>query len=153
MKNVSIVAVASVSMVLMTLGCSSAQKQMPHMGIGGLGMDLRLEREDFVVLDTVEGSSTHLSVFFGLFQVIDEDNVRLFGISLFKDKYTYFKAPGWFSGPKAEDRAYYKALEKQPDADIVIAKSLDRDTWGIPKFFSKSSATFRGKALRIKADH
>ncbi len=145
MKNVSIVAVASVSMVLMTLGCSSAQKQMPHMGIGGLGMDLRLEREDFVVLDTVEGSSTHLSVFFGLFQVIDEDNVRLFGISLFKDKYTYFKAPGWFSGPKA--------LEKQPDADIVIAKSLDRDTWGIPKFFSKSSATFRGKALRIKADH
>lgn len=136
--------------------CQSAQKTMPHIGMGSLNMDAELTRADLVVLDTVEGRSSTQRILFGAITIIDGSKLRLFGISFFTDKYTYFQEPGFlgmlFGGPDAEDRAYYKALEQQPDADIVLVKSMDRERGGIPLIFSTSEVTFRGKAMKIKAD-
>lgn len=134
------------------MGCQSAQKTMPHIGIGNLNMEASLTRDDLVVLDAVEGQSSTKSFVGGMITIIDGDKLRLFGISFFKDKFTYFKEPGFFGWIGAEDRAYYKALEQTPDADIVLVKSMDREESGVPFFFSSTEVTFRGKAMKLKAN-
>jgi len=131
-------------------GCQSAQKTIPHIGIGSLNMEASLTRDDLVVLDSVEGRSSIKSLLGGLVAIIDGEKLRLFGISFFKDKFTYFKEPFLFSGVSAEDRAYYKALEQTPDADIVLVKSMDREESGVPFFFTTKDVTFRGKAMKLK---
>lgn len=158
MNTIKFLKIAFVLTVGLTLGCSTAQKTIPHLSVGGMTMEAHIERDDLVVLDTVEASSSTLSILAGLIQIIDGSNVKILGIPFFKDKYTYF-SEGWslfgiqlirFTSP--EDRAYYKALEAQADADLMFQKSVDREQTGIPFLFEKSTVTFRGKALRFKPD-
>jgi hypothetical protein len=129
---------------------------MPHMRLGALNMEANLSREDLVVLDTVEGRSSIKTFLGGLIAIIDGEHLRLFGMSFFKDKYTYFRENRtWWDalcGVSVEDRAYYKALEQQPDADMVLSKSMDREESGVPFFFSEKEVTFRGKALKLKSN-
>ncbi len=137
------------------VSCQTAQKTMPHIGMGSLNMEATLTRADLVVVDSVEGRSSSNSIFCGLITVIDGNKVRFLGISFFTDKFTYFTERNiwnFLSGPGPEDRAYYKALEKQGDADIVLVKSMDRQEGGIPFLFRTSEVTFRGKAMKLKAD-
>lgn len=135
------------------VGCA-AQKTMPHMGIGQLSIEAQLDRDDFVFLKTAEGTSTIASYLFGLVSIIDGDKVRVLGINFFTDKFTYFEDPlfGPFSSVGAVDRAYYRALEKTPDADVVLSKSMDREESGFIGIYSTTKVTFRGKAFQIKSD-
>ena len=142
-------------------GCTAAQKQIPHFGFGKMNIEARMDRGDLIVLRSVEGESSTTSVLAGLLQIIDGDKVKLFYIPFFKDKYTYFSDSIFGGFPllnqlrlvHAEDRAYYKALEKTPDADVVFYKSNDREGWGIPILFTTESVTWRGKALKVKPDN
>ncbi len=138
------------------MGCSSAQKQTPHMGYSGVSVEAQIGRDDLVVLDRVEGSSTSTSILLGLVQIIDGDKVKVLGIPFFTDKYTYFQdrlpLVGAILGASALDRAYYKALEKHPAADVVLVKSYDLETNGIPLLFSGEVVTVRGKAVALRAD-
>ena len=131
-------------------GCSTAQKTAPHMGVGDLEVQAQIKRDDLVVLDAVEGTSTTTIVAFGLVNVIDGDKYQICGIKFFEDKFTYWKDDQWW--PEPENRAYYKALEKQSDADAVMIKSFDRTQGGVPMLWETHSATVRGKAMKLKAD-
>jgi hypothetical protein len=132
------------------VGCAgSAQKHIPHLGFGSLNLEADITRADIVVLDRVEGSSSNTSILFGLIQIIDNDKLQLFGIKFFKDKYTYFKDSVWAN---PVDRAYYKALEAQPEADAVFVMSMDNEDSGVPIICETKTVTFRGKAIKLKAD-
>ena len=133
-------------------GCGSAQKMTPHFGFGQLSMEAQIQRGDIVVLDRVEGSSSKTTVLFGLIEIIDGDKLRLFGIKFFKDKYVWENTSGWFSVASTVNRAYYKALEAQPDADAVFYKGFEREDGGIPLLFHNETVTLKGKAIKLKAD-
>lgn len=153
----------AVLIVVMLGACSSAQKTVPHLRVGGFGIRANLDRDDLVVLGSVEGSSTTTSILLGLVQVIDGEKLKILFIPFFKEKYTYFSDSLLASLPlggflsvfritSTADRAYYKALEKAPDADLILLKSMDREGWGIPILFSTNSVTFRGKAVKLRSD-
>ena len=119
------------------------------------------DRDDFVVMDSVTGSSTETSILFGLLQIIDEDKYKILFLNTFTDKYTYFAGSNdgflgfitsIFGGAGPENRAYYKALEKASDADFVLLKSMDIESSGIPLLATTKTVTWRGKAIRIKSD-
>ena len=145
-------------LILIATGCSAAQKRMPHVGIGSFSLEGNMERKDFVIMGSVEGSSQTTSILCGLVQMIDGDNLKLFGIPFFTDKFTYFSEDTTFSNLTGirfvtpEDRAYYKALEKTPDADVVLVKSMDRESFTIPFIYGRNSVPFRGKAMELKHD-
>jgi hypothetical protein len=121
------------------------------MPYSGLALQAGLSRGDFVVLDNVEAASTTTSILGGVIQVIDSDNWKVFGIPFFTEKYTTV-AGGPLFDERPEQRAYYKALEKTPDADTVLVKSMDREETGVPGLYSTTSVRFRGKAIRLKPD-
>ena len=139
-----------VVLVLVLPGCA-AQRNAPHMGFGGFGIEAQIQRDDIVVLDRVEGSSSLTTVLFPLLQIIDGDKLQILGIKFFKDKYVW-KEEGILTLATAANRAYYKALEAHPDADAVFHKSWEREESGIPFLFHNENVTVRGKAIRLKAD-
>lgn len=151
-------AIRSLVPALVVLGaCSTAQKQAPHLFFSELSMEAQLDRDDLIVLDTVEGSSSTTSILGGLIQIIDGDKLKLFWIPFFTDKYTYLFSSqsipiGLPLGVGPEDRAYYKALEKAPDADSVLQKSMDREDWGVPILYNSRTVTWRGKAVALRAN-
>ncbi len=135
-------------------GCSTAQRTAPHLFFDAdVGVRAALDRDDLIIMDSVEGSSSTTSILAGIIQVIDGDRFKFLWIPFFKEKYTYFSdssLPVRFVS--TEDRAYYKALEKVPNADAVLAKSMEREQWGFPLLFETRSVTWRGKALSPKTD-
>lgn len=135
--------------MLVLPGCGTAQRMTPHMGFS---LEAQIDREDIVVLDRVEGSSTTTSFLFGLIRIIDEDKLQLFGIKFFKDKYVV-KPDGTGSlTANTSNRAYYKALEGHPEADAVFRKNFEREEAGLPWLFHTETVTFKGKAIKLKAD-
>jgi hypothetical protein len=140
-----------IALTFLLVGCGSAQKMVPHMGFGALTIETQIGRDDIVVLDRVEGSSTLTSILFGTVQIIDGDKVQLLGIKFFKDKYTYWdQSQGLFA--QCVNRAYYKALEAAPDADAVFHKSLDHEDGGAPLLWETKAVTVKGKAVKLKSD-
>lgn len=146
--------VLMLALALAATGCAGSQKVMPSMRFGSMGIETNFDRDDVVVLDTVTGTSTTDRRFFFV-SFVDGDKVRVFGIPFFKDKYT-FSEPGFpIIGnlfPGTADRAYYNALEKTPDADFVLVKSFDHESSGIPWLWERETVTFRGKAMKVRAD-
>lgn len=144
-------AVAFVPLIaLLPVGCG-AQKMAPHMSFGCMYIEAQIDRDDIVVLDSVEGSSNKTSFLLGLIEVVDGDKLQLFWIKFFKDKYVWKDPQRWQLADTAS-RAYYKALEKHPEADAVLAKSWDREESGLPGLLHSESVTFRGKAVKLTAD-
>lgn len=148
-----------VSMAVLT-GCASVRKTTPAMGFGGLSAEVKMERDDIEILDSVEGVSTVLSILPPLIQIIDDTDMRVLGISAMEDRVS-FAEPVPFPmsiiqnllGPRgAMDRAYFNALSKAPDADAVFSKSYQIQKRGIPLIFMREKVVFKGKAFKIKAD-
>jgi len=136
------------SALILTGGCGS-QKMIPQMGFGNFGINTEFSRDDIVVLDRVQGSSTTENICLGVVQIVDGDGLRLVGIPFFKEKYTSFSNEGlWMNS--TEHRAYYKALEAAPDADAVFLKSLDYEVSGIPLIWWTETATYSGKGIKLK---
>ena len=130
-------------LALLTCGCSSTRSRMPLDGVKMLQLE-KLGRDEFVILDTVEGSGTVGRVF--CFKTGDDHfaYVTPYGQS----------AVGIFSGPWAQDAvsaATYKALSKVPDADLILPMTTSASRTGI-WCFNSEKATVRGKAIRIKSD-
>ena len=145
-----------VSMCLL-VGCSGTLRSTPHMGFDGIGIKGNWDRDDFIVLDKVEGSSNKRSYFFGLVQIIDDENLKLFWIPFYEviEAYQPF-VPGEFRPfclfNETAKRAYYKALEASPDADAVLYKALTTKKSGFPFIYTKQNSTFVGKAIKLKTD-
>lgn len=155
---ISLLLITVVVSLLFAGGCGSAQKQVPHMGFGNFDVRTDLTREDIVVLDRVEGSSTTTSILLGVIEIIDGDKLKLLGIPFFKEKYAYFAQSAYANQlmgtlwATTADRAYYKALEAAPDADTVFFKSMDHEDEGIPLIWQTKTVTWKGKAIKLVAD-
>ena len=138
--------------LIFAAGCATTNA--PHMGFKGIEWQPQMERKDYVVLDDVKGSSETLSILFGLVQIIDGNKVRLLWfIPCYEEKWS--PVPGRpFSGmfPSTDSRAYYDALTKSPDADVVLIKSNDKTFSGVPLIASRRCVTYTGKAIKIKPD-
>ena len=154
-KN-SIFVLATVFILLLFQGC--AQKTVPHMSFGNFDIRAEISRNDIEVLDQIEGTSTS-STYLGVVQVIDGDKLKLFGIPFYKERYTWLPMNDTPYYPRidglcvqTEDRAYYKALEAAPNADVVFFKSMDNEFDGIPLIWETRTVTMKGKAIRLKAD-
>jgi hypothetical protein len=147
----------------MLFGCSAAQKTAPRMGFGEIDIQANIDRKDIVVLNEVEGSSTLSSILGPFIQIIDGDKYRILGMRFFKDKYSYaFEATDpvgvllsqlGIRSISTKDRAYYKALEKAPEADVILYKKCDTEVWHFMWFiYSTESVTVRGKAVALRPD-
>ena len=151
---ISLLLITVLASLLLAGGCAgSAQKQAPHMGFGNFDVRTELTREDIVVLDRVEGTSTTTSILVGAIQIIDGDKWKLLWLfPFFKEKYTYFNESGEGVLASTADRAYYKALEAAPDADALFPKSMDHENEGIPFIWETKTITWKGKAIKLVSD-
>lgn len=160
MRNRIVSSLAMTAVAIAVSGCSSVQRATPTAP--GL-VNINLEKGDYTMLGSVKGSSTVVSYFFGVVQVIDGDKVRVLGLRNFEDQYSFQTQPTGNNGlggmfydlmkPIAvEDRAYYKALAATPDADAVIPKAFTKQKSGIPFICEEEEATFTGKALKYKSE-
>lgn len=149
LKSISFLVIAVAVSTLFAGGCAT-KKTAPHIGFGNFDIQTTLSRDDIVVLERVEGTSETESILLGTVQVIDGENLKILGISFFKDKFTCVKSDPCL--PEAEDRAYHKALEATPEADAVFYKTMDRENGGIPLIWETKKVTFSGKAVTLKAD-
>jgi len=151
MKNISFLMIIAVVSMLLMGGCAGASKKtIPQMGFGSLYLETQLSRDDIVVLERVEGTSSTESILLGIVQVIDGENWKILGIPFFEEKYTCVRIDPCVVG--TEDRAYYKALEANPEADAVFYSTMDRQSSGIPILWNTETVTFSGKAIMLKAD-
>lgn len=131
-------------------GCATGDYR-PTVKFGKLNVETQLPEKSMVVLDTVEGKSRQDTYVLGLVQIIDGSKWQVLGIKFFQDQLSnsYPGAPCLFEDPVAA-RAYYKALEKRPEADAVIEHSSTCKASGFPLFYEQREVTFRGKAIQIK---
>ena len=138
--------------LFLSIGCATMTGS-PHMGFKGIEWQSKMDRQDYVILNNVEGQSETLSILFGLVQIIDGEKVRLFWVIPFYEETTAL-VPGTFLGlfPTTESRAYYDALTKSPDADVILCKSVKKTFQGVPLLVNIRSVTYSGKAIKIKAD-
>lgn len=134
---------------VLLVGCSSITRGTPH---APLFVQANLQRADYEVLGTTEGTSKRTRYFFGLVSIIDDDKYSILGIKFFHDEYAFQEKGGFFSGlfVGIEDRAYYKALSKTPDADAVATKSYVETSTGFFPIWDNKEITFQGKAIKYK---
>ena len=135
-----------------SFGCASF-KGAPHMGYNGIEWQPSMGREDYVIQDTVEGVSDTTSIFFGLIKIIEGNKIRLLWFfTFYEDKYSYIAQRPLRLGKTAK-RAYYNALEKAPDADVILEKSVtvERKTI-IPLLYRTKRVTYKGRPIKLKAD-
>jgi hypothetical protein len=57
---------------------------------------------------------------------------------------------GYF--PSTESRAYYDALTKSPEADVILCKSINKSFQGVPLLLNIRCVTYSGKAIKIKPE-
>ena len=137
-----------------SFGCSCVFKGSPHMGYKGIKCQPPMINENYVVLDAVEGVSDTTSIFFGLIKIIEGNKIRLLWFfPFYEEKYSYtVQRPLRLLGKTAK-RAYYNALEKVPDADFILEKSVtvERKTI-IPLLYRTKKVTYKGRPIKLKAD-
>ena len=137
-----------------SFGCSFVYKGSPHMGYNGNKWQPSLEREDYVILDAVEGVSDTTSIFFGLIKIIEGNKIRLLWFfPFYEEKYSFSAQDPLALFSQTKQRAYYNALEKAPEADVILEKSVtvERKTI-IPLLYRTKRVTYKGRAIKLKAD-
>jgi len=149
----------AVGIIGVLTGCAGLVKQAPQLQ---MQMDVAaMDRNDYVILDRVNGESTKTSIAFGAIQIIDGSKMIICGMRLFADQYarsphemTYIEdfLTKALELPTSQDRAYYKALAATPDADVIIPKTYDYEKSGIPVLFTHEKVNFKGKAIKLKTD-
>jgi hypothetical protein len=136
-----------------SFGCSCVFKGPHRMGYNGIEWQPSMTSEDYVVLDAVEGVSDTTSIFFGLIKIIEGNKIRLLWFfPFYEDKYSLIAQRPMRLG-RTGKRAYYNALKKAPDADVILEKSVtvERKTI-IPLLYRTKRVTYKGRAIKLKAD-
>ncbi len=104
-------------------------------------------------LGAVKGTTVEEGYAFGLVRVIDKSKVQLLGIKFFEEAMAYPPTPPVpcpLLRDPLEGRAYYKAMEKQPDADAIWQPTSTVKTTGFPFLYKKKEVTITGQAVRLK---
>jgi hypothetical protein len=132
-------------------GCATGTYK-PVVRFGQLNLETQVPRQDLVILEAVEGTSREDAYAFGLVRIIDQTNWQVLGIKFFEDHCASpagAMVPCCFIEPVSA-RAYYKALEKAPQADALIERSSTSSTRGFPFLYRMKEVTYRGKAIQLK---
>ena len=144
--------------VMMLGGCSFSHQNAPGAGLSGLTME-GLCRQDYTILDTVEGSGKVTRVLgfdtgdnqFGYIGAGGPGSAGEPGLAGF---FRAFAAA--LTGPPrdAGSAAVYDAMSKVPQADTFLPMTRVVSTSGLPGIFgniySVQQARVRGKAVKIK---
>jgi hypothetical protein len=139
--------------LVLFVGCATTSNS-PHMGFKGIEWQTTMNRDDYVILNNVEGYSETTSILCGLLQIIDGSKIRLLWIIPFYEEKSA-RVPGIFGTglfATTESRAYYDALTKSPEADVILCKSVKKTFQGVPLLLNIRSVTYTGKAIKIKAE-
>ena len=152
LTKLGLVSLAMVGMIVSS-GCSYTKQRAPGVGLYGLMME-ELCRQDYVILDTVEGKGSVTRILW--FITLGDDQFGFVGNEGLGGP-TFFQAlASIFVGQPRDARAAatYDALSKLPEADTFLPMTRTASTTGLPGFFeglySVTEATVRGKALRVK---
>jgi hypothetical protein len=135
-------------------GCAGLGTSSPHIKFGRLDLETQLKREDIVVTRAVEGTSKEAGYFFGLVRVIDDHKWQVLGIKFFEDRFACPQGSCVWCLPFAgvEQRAYYDALTKAPEADAVFERGSTMKVRGFPFLYKITEVTYRGKAIQLKSN-
>lgn len=147
-RGVSLLALAT-----LWTGCAAVTTSKPHVKFGRFDFETQFNRNDLVVLNAIEGTSKDAGYFFGLVRVIDDTKWQVLGIKFFEDRYACPPGPClpcFCVGP--QQRAYYDALSKAPEADAVLERASSTKVRGFPFLFKITEVTYRGKAVKLKTD-
>jgi len=150
-KNIAFLMIVVVVSIFLMGGCSN-QRTAPHMEFGDVSVETKLMRDDVVV---VEGTSETQSILSGAVQIIDGNKLKIGPIPFFTEEFTCLHDPQKEfrpSGCVTLERAYYKALEATPEADVIFYKNWKQEIRGIPLLWETNKVTFSGKALTVKPD-
>jgi hypothetical protein len=134
-------------------GCAGVTTSKPHVKFGQFDFETQFNRSDIVVLNAVEGTSKEAGYVLGLVRVIDDTKWQVLGIKFFEDRFACPPGPClpcFCVGP--QQRAYYDALSKAPDADAVLDRGSSTKVRGFPFLFKITEVTYRGKAVKLKTD-
>lgn len=165
MKKVLSLGLVVVMAMAVGLGCVSLNKQAPGMGLGPIQFK-ELERNQYVVMDTVEGSA-EVKVFLWVFEVPLDKQIGYVGsyqgaaqagaggvlAGILSRIPIIGGAGGGISSNKAYLAAMYNALGKVPDADAILPTSSQVEIKSVLAGLVKiHKATVKGKAIKIKTD-
>ncbi|MBN1443927.1 MAG: hypothetical protein JXA90_14550 [Planctomycetes bacterium] len=171
-SRVGVVALAAAATLPFLSSCAAA-RSVPDLEFTQFTVQGFLNRDSFEVRDPVEGSSDTLSILFGIVQIIEGNKLKLFWIPFFEDR-SHTRVPAYLrpgselvdwvlpAGPihwleglvlgRTEERAYYDAIAKSPEADFVLEKGSECRGVGVPLFVYKQTVTYRGKPVVLKTD-
>jgi anionic cell wall polymer biosynthesis LytR-Cps2A-Psr (LCP) family protein len=114
-----------------------------------------MEREEYVVLDTVTGTcdTVHFLFFFNN-HMFSTDKTATVGPTLQAElvPFPLNLLAVLFAGVDDRGRATYNALQKVPEADTIVPLTVETKAAGLNPLFWTTSATVKGKAVKIKSD-
>lgn len=140
-----------VAMLALTgLGCSTTAKSAPSATAPELDL-ADLARDEFVVMDTIEGSGKVTQVLMFTFPM--KMKRGSLGGNVTATSNPLAALLGFQSiTDKALGMAQYEVLAQGANADSVVPFSTTVETSGIPFLFRRAVATAKAKAIRVKAD-
>jgi len=133
------------------VSCTNMQKSSP---VTHLSMDVgMMKRSDYQILGTVEGQSRTQSFLFGLIKIIDGNKLRMFWyLPFYQERYVNEGGIFFFLPPSASERAYYKTISANPDADSIITRAKTEEASGVWPIYTSETVTYTGKAIKLKSD-
>ena len=126
--------ITTLASIIFIGGCGDSYREMQHMGFSNFSIRAELQRDDIEILNRVAGTCSTKNIFFGVIQIVDDKDLRLF----------------WSAD--TNERAYQRALNASSEADAVFYKSMYSEWEGIPPIVWVDTVTYTGKAIKIKTD-
>jgi hypothetical protein len=133
-RLVLLFSIATLASIVFIGGCNEKFRSAPHIRFSNFSIRAELTRDDIEVLNRVAGTCSTKNIFFGVIQIVDDKDLKLF----------------WSAD--TDERAYYRALNAAPDADAVFYKSMYSEWDGIPPIVWVNTVTYTGKAIKLKTD-
>jgi len=133
-RFVLLFSITTLASIIFIGGCGDSYRSTPHIRFSNFSIRAELQRDDIEILNRVAGTSTTKNIFFGVIQIVDDTDLKLF----------------WSAD--TEKRAYQRALNAAPDADAVFYKTAFSEWEGIPPIVWVETVTYTGKAIKLKTD-
>ncbi|NQU44420.1 hypothetical protein HQ520_14110 [bacterium] len=138
-----LILLASIGLIAGLTGCRATVSKMTVMETPTLEF-AGLERDQYEILDTVEGHGMTARLFF-LIPIGDKE----FG---YLSPHPTATSPPFGARRSAMAAATYDALSKVQEADMILPLSFTTSRSGIPFIYQKWRSKVKGKAVRIKSD-
>ncbi len=133
-RLVLLFSITTLASIIFVGGCGNNYRATPHIRFSNFSIRAELQRDDIEILNRVAGTCSTKNIFFGIIQIVDGRDIRLF----------------WTAD--TNNRAYQRALNATPEADAVFYKSVYSEWEGIFPIVWIDTVTYTGKAIQLKTD-